>query len=127
MNGIDLGTLNSDIRKAMDAVERKGVLVHKKVAFQFFGDLVKTTPRRTGRAQNGFMMTIGSPSSAVPSEGRASYPPAQPASLANLKLGDTVWEVNNVKYIVRLNQGWSKQAPGGMTAIALANLRAQFA
>ncbi len=36
------------------------------------------------------------------------------------RLGQTIWLVNNVPYIVRLEYGWSKQAPAGMVRLTLA-------
>ena len=39
-----------------------------------------------------------------------------------VKLGDTVYLQNNAPYAVRLENGWSQQAPSGVYAIAFANM-----
>lgn len=44
--------------------------------------------------------------------------------MAAAKFGGTIWIYNNVRYINRLEDGWSGQAPAGMVAISLAEIQA---
>lgn len=46
------------------------------------------------------------------------------SKLAPAKPYGVIWIYNNVPYIVRLENGWSTQAPSGMVGIALAELAA---
>jgi len=47
------------------------------------------------------------------------------SKLAKAKAGGTIWIYNNLRYITRLEDGWSyKQAPLGMVAVSLAEIQA---
>jgi hypothetical protein len=46
------------------------------------------------------------------------------AGMAKAKFGQTIWIYNNVRYIKRLEDGWSTQAPAGMVAISIAEFEA---
>lgn len=43
--------------------------------------------------------------------------------IAKLKLGDVIYIQNNLPYAVRLENGWSDQAPMGVYSIAYMNMR----
>jgi len=45
-------------------------------------------------------------------------------AMAKAKFGQTIWIYNNVRYIKRLEDGWSTQAPTGMVAISVAEIQA---
>lgn len=76
--------------------------VVRKVGLTALSTLVKTTPVDTGRAKNGWEAT-------------------KPA-----EFGDPFLIVNNVEYIGFLDDGWSQQAPAGMTSVMISQLEAQF-
>ena len=46
------------------------------------------------------------------------------ANAAKAKFGQTIWIYNNVRYIKRLEDGWSTQAPVGMVAVSIAEIEA---
>lgn len=46
------------------------------------------------------------------------------AAMGTAKAGGTIWIYNNVRYIKRLEDGWSGQAPLGMVAVTLAEIEA---
>lgn len=100
----------------------------RKVGLTAYSTLVVTTPVKTGRARNGYVMTNGSPSSEVSAEGLDHYPApdAIPSAVRKAKLGEPIYIVNNVEYIGFLDDGSSQQAPGGMTSVMVAQLEAQF-
>lgn len=98
------------------------------------------TPVDTGRARGNWQLTIegGQPevtenedTSLGEAPASASRPPAGPTfNRINAGIGATKGKpfsrydlVNGVPYIVRLEQGWSKQAPSGMVAITVDRLR----
>ena len=45
-------------------------------------------------------------------------------NLAKAKFGQTIWIFNNVRYIKRLEDGWSEQASAGMVAVSIAEIQA---
>lgn len=92
--------------------------------------LVFTTPVDTGRAQTNWVASIGSPTELVGSDGfgSASAAVANASSVINTwKLGQgPIFLANSVPYIVRLDEGWSAQAPKGMTTAAIQAMRREL-
>ena len=73
-----------------------------------------STPVDTGRARWGWFLTINVPSVETPLEGKYSAPKINERMQAindNFTISDTLYLTNNVDYIGRLNDGYSKQAP----------------
>lgn len=128
MTSIDMASFDRQRKIVEREVREEAELIVRKLYLLLFAWLVKATPVRTGRARNGWDGSVGDPSDFVPAEGAASYPPPQPplSEAQRFRLGMILWIVNNVNYIVYLDEGSSSQAPAGMTAIAIANLRAQL-
>lgn len=125
-SGLNIAEIQRDVAAAIEAVEASVSVVKRKIAFQLLRDLIRATPRDTGRAQNAWSLTAGEPSDYVPPED-GSYPTPDPGNMIVALRDDepfgVIWIVNNVVYIVALDEGSSTQAPAGMTIIALANLR----
>lgn len=101
-------------------------LVCKKVGIEVFASVVRRTPVDTGRARGNWVVSIGSPSSMISAAldsgayggnpGSASAGQAN-AALADFKIGQAIYIMNNLPYINRLENGYSKQAPAGMVAV----------
>lgn len=61
-------------------------------------------------------------------DGAAAAMPAEiAATVIGLKLGDRVWISNPTVYAPRLENGHSQQAPSGMVAVTVTELRARYA
>jgi|GEM_PF-279419 hypothetical protein len=121
-------------------------LVAKRVAFDLFGRIVRRTPVDTGRARSSWNISVNTVNRAVVAEVRthvrdqinprlvqrakrlaASKFALQP--LKNdfvVKTGDTIWISNNLPYIVRLEQGHSRQAPSGMVALSIQEMNVKM-
>ena len=102
------------------------IVVQKKVALEALTRIVNRTPVDTGRARGGWAITLTSPSQAksrrADRDGGGTI--SQGAQrLEALKPYSVVWITNNVDYIRYLEQGTSKQAPNGMVAITLQELK----
>lgn len=102
--------------------------VMRAVALAAHGTIIAMTPVDTGRARAGWDVTVSTPSTFVPPEGASSYSTRDISgvltAMQTMQLGDSCWITNNVVYIRRLNEGWSKQAPAGFVEgglIAAAN------
>jgi hypothetical protein len=101
----------------------------KKLTFELLSRVVLKTPVDTGRARGNFQVTIGSPAEttleALDRGGGATIS-AGLTGLAALTALVPVWITNNLPYIERLENGWSKQAPQGMLAVSMAEIRVIF-
>ncbi len=114
----------------------------RMIALDILTRIVKRTPVDTGRARSGWDLTLGEPSSIVPPEteekgrkvkakqkfksvfaGGATV--AVPAAAAGIDGTQKVYIINNLPYIERLEEGWSKQAPAGMVRLSLAEVEAE--
>jgi hypothetical protein len=88
-----------------------------------------TTPIRTGRARTGWTVDLRE-TEWVPPDMAKSPRTAEEVlaaarhAVAALPRATVYYLYNNVPYIMRLERGWSQQAPQGFIAIALANLAA---
>lgn len=110
----------NEFAKALDDVVKEikddTNAVIRKTLVDVTEKIKKDTPRDTGRAAAGWLLTAESPSDYVPPEGRYELTPVDDPGDA----GNYTWHiVNNVEYISRLENGYSKQAPTGMVANAL--------
>lgn len=74
-----------------------------------------------GRFRANWQVTIGSPAEgtieAVDPIGQIPILSAQTV-IADARCGPTIYIVNNLPYAIRLEYGWSKQAPAGMVRLA---------
>lgn len=123
----NLTDFSRDLGDGVDAyLEGVAVAVKKKVVFSIYGDLIRTTPRKTGRAQNSWSVGNAGASEPPPPEGLAYYPPpdiAEGMAGVDFGAGQDVDIYSLLSYMPALDEGHSGQAPAGMTSIALANLR----
>lgn len=80
------------------------------------------TPVDTGRARANWQATIGEETfdelDEVDQSGASTMAKAQ-AVLESRKPEQTIHLTNNVKYVPRLNEGWSAQAPAGFVQEAV--------
>lgn len=79
-----------------------------------------------GRFRANWQVSVGSPSAStvahVDPSGAQAIAQAQ-AALASFTAGPSIFIQNNLPYAVRLEYGWSKQAPAGMVRIAAAEFQ----
>ena len=116
-----------DLKKFGEQSEETFEKVFRKIALDIDSSVILGTPVDTGRARGNWFTTIGNPSGAVDAGGSAGKAIGQlNAAVAQLKLGDTIWMANNLPYINRLENGWSKQAPAGMVAINVARFKSKY-
>lgn len=81
-----------------------------------------------GQARRNWQVTIGTPSRSI----LAGVDPSGKASEGYAAIGritqpSAVWIANPLPYMERLENGWSKQAPTGMVANAVATVSAKYA
>jgi hypothetical protein len=80
-----------------------------------------------GRSRSNWQISLGLPGTSsvigIDSTG-VSAEAAGVAAITGAKPYGTIWIFNNVRYIRRLEEGWSTQASAGMVAISLAEIEA---
>lgn len=118
-------TFSLEVEQFAKGLMPKQVLIlQKKIALEALARVVQKTPVDTGRARGNWQVTVG-----TPAEGELAVTGrVEPASsgLAALKPFDVVYIVNNVDYIIYLEGGSSGQAPAGMVAVTVEELRSMF-
>jgi hypothetical protein len=119
-----------------------GTTVAKRVGFDVFGRIVRKTPVDTGRARASWNISVNQadrslanvqttvkPGTTITKTLQRRSVKAAVTALQNqtlgtfqMKPGDTIWISNNLPYIVKLEEGHSKQAPAGMVAVSIAEV-----
>ena len=108
--------------KIADILERRTTDLMRMAAFEFNRQVAISTPRKTGRAGNAWMPTVNAPSDEVLPEG--NYPTPVPRDIPPVKsVRDVIYITNNVPYIGKLNDGYSKQAPARFVELAAARVQ----
>lgn len=88
---------------------------------EFYRQVIISTPVDTGRARHGWNITIGSPSTTVPPEGKYSMPNITDHGLSTIisvSPEQVIYITNRVHYIEKLNAGSSRQAPARFVELA---------
>jgi hypothetical protein len=141
----NFGAFSKAMKKAKDQPARDSLIVHKKVILEALTRIVKRTPVDTGRARANWQATLNTPSNqSTPHAGKPSKPKRTKAPalsvagseavarglavLDGLKPYSVFWISNNVQYVKYLESGgrMSKQAPRGMVAVTVEELKAMF-
>lgn len=119
---LDLATSLEKKAKAIDEAASKLAV---DTALTIVGDLAFKTPVDTSQALSNWIVTLDNPSTQTvkpyfPGEGGSTQRASAAetinqarAILAKKKPGQKIYITNNLPYIRRLNDGYSKQAPAG--------------
>jgi hypothetical protein len=106
------------------------------IAYRLYGSLKWYTPVLTGHARHNWVGTLNKPwdeeiEGVFAEEGETHDPltgfekehwASVKSRLMAMPVGQTVWVSNNVPYIQRLENGWSKKAPQGMVKVTITAL-----
>jgi hypothetical protein len=104
----------------------QAVLGQRKVTLQVLRGCIRGNPRKTGRSQNAWVATVGSPSAFALPAGEYGAPDvaAASSSLSGLQFGQTSWVVNNTEYVGFLENFHPSKA--GWVRATIENVSAQF-
>nr|BDD43784.1 hypothetical protein 4 [Spirochaetaceae bacterium] len=113
-----------DLKRFADKTERKLLIIPRKTALELFRRVVMRTPVDTGRARGNWQANVGSPAVGVVEAtdtggGSTIMDIAKEVESWDVE-NVAIYLVNNLPYIVPLEDGWSDQAPAGMVKISLA-------
>lgn len=112
-------SFDSDINRFAERTGLEMDTVIRKLVFDAHRMVTKKTPVDTGRARANWNVSVNTIDRSVNENARGQQTPA-------LRKGDglkTTYIVNSLPYIHALETGSSKQAPNGMVAITINELR----
>lgn len=92
-------------------------------AERLFGEFVARSPVYTGSFRASWRVSVNGIDESITKGGSPEAPlpaPVFPGIPKHFKLGDTVVISNSQPYALRLENGWSKQAPAGIVKVTLA-------
>lgn len=117
------------IAGAIAGIEGLALNIKRKAALQVADGVTRRMPVDTGRARGGTQTSLGSPATA--DNGRLDRSGAEvlaeaSGTVAGAQLGQDIFVANAVPYVQYLEDGSSKQAPGGMFAVTVEDVVAQF-
>lgn len=106
----------SDLQKFSQNTGLKFDHVQRKVCIDVTADLVRATPVDTGMARSNYFVGFTRVSSKEANASKNGSPSTQRSQefASGLKGGTTFYITNNLPYIMRLEFGYSGQAPNGM-------------
>lgn len=114
----------SQVRRFAVATDKAADEVVRGVTLSLFTAVIKDTPVDTGRARGEWQTTVQAPASGQ--NGRfdqgGSGPIAEVVSKTPAGAGGETFMTNNLPYIERLENGYSKQAPAGMVRKNIARI-----
>ena len=93
----------------------------KKVAGEMFQKIVVATPVDTGQARGNWRVNVGSVDTSITETTDRSGQGTISKGIATIQagggLGKIVYISNSLRYIERLNNGWSMQAPANFVGL----------
>ena len=120
MPQIDLNTPDG-AKKISDILERRITDLKRIATIELYRQITISTPVDTGRARAGWLITVNAPSEEVPPEGKYTYSARLP-NVPAVTINDRYFITNNVPYIGRLNEGYSRQTPARFVELAAAKI-----
>ncbi len=115
-----MGEFSINVRKFVDKTKEKQGRAVRKIALDAFSEVILRTPVDTGRARGNWQASIGT----IPATRLEQFDPGGAATIAStqgvvagFEPGAVVYLANNLPYIERLENGYSKQAPEGMVRL----------
>ncbi len=129
-----VGSFDDDVNKFQRKTVDKMNQAIRKVSLEILGSVVLKSPVDTGRFRSNWQVSIGSVSSGTVSyavtetigERAGNKGPVYESTIAKsrgiantAKAGDVIYIANNLPYAVRLEEGYSGQAPAGMVTLTV--------
>lgn len=118
--------LGDQIRAFSKVVERRIDYVHRNLSIMLFTAIVYDTPVDTGLARGSWWPSKNEPimggAQRTDKAGTEVVRDIQEVCMS-ANVGEVLWMMNNVEYIVELEYGWSTQSPEGMVRINVARIQ----
>lgn len=125
---------------ALEAFEKKANsridLVIRKIVMDLFSRVIMRTPVRTGRARANWTVGVNAKPAASSSDkvkdagpvtqngmGPSATKDKMTLMINQVRSAKEYWLVNSVPYILRLEYGYSQQAPAGMVRVSIVEIQ----
>lgn len=116
----DLNGFAKRMKQMSKSIEEESSKMVRTASLAALSEVVLRTPVDTGRARGNWLVGLGTiPTNTVNLTGTASVAIGN-STISRYKSG-TVYIANNLPYIQRLNDGYSKQAPANFVEAAVAS------
>lgn len=112
-----MGQFTLDLTRIVNKYKARMDVVVQKVTLDIFSSIIFKSPVDTGRFRGGWIATVGNYSRDLTDilDRNGSIAFANMSGLVSrTAAGNVVYMVNNLPYSIRLEYGYSKQAPLGM-------------
>jgi hypothetical protein len=113
-----------DVSKWVEKAKGRADEVVRKVAFDLSAQIVNTSPVRLGRFRGNWFMGVGT----RPTVATADVDKDGSKTIARMQslrpqifAGSVIYTTNNLPYAMKLETGYSKQAPLGMVRVTVEN------
>lgn len=134
-------SFTGDLRRFKKKTKKAGTMIFRGTALDLFGKIIKRTPVGNpsewaspapkgytgGSARANWQASLNSAKTdEVDATDKSGGPTIENAGaiVATAKIGDSIYLVNNLPYINRLENGWSGQAASGMVNVTVAEFKA---
>lgn len=95
----------------------------RKIMLDIFNNVLNRSPVRSGRFRANWNASLGIPDRSTTDSTNQGRGYEQAKKAAALDLGAQVYFTNSLPYAVRLENGWSDQAPVGMVKVSVVEAR----
>lgn len=125
-----MGQFSLDLSRLVEKAKGQTQVAVRKVVIELFSKTVLKTPVDTGLARNSWFTGNGSIPAAGQGEAKRSGADSIgriTAEVAGLKIeGQTIYLINNLPYIQKLEYGSSQQAPSGMVRLSIQEIIGKY-
>ncbi len=108
-----MAKIDFDVKKTEELINKKMEIAVRKIGLDGWQELVRTTPRDTGRARANWSTSVGILPINKGSGNTSINMTEQTSAIKDYNFGQTMYLYNNLEYIMPLEFGNSKQAPEG--------------
>jgi hypothetical protein len=113
-------------KKIQEIFEKRVKQLMRVASIEFWRQVIIATPVDTGYVRYGWFISSHTPSAYLPPDGQEKYQTPKQQDHQDIKdygLDDKLYINNNVPYVGRLNEGYSKQAPANFVEKAAARVQ----
>lgn len=114
-----------DLSKIVEKAKGKTDIAVRKVMLELFTKVINKSPVRSGRFRANWNVGYGSPDTTTTTSTDSSLGKVQ-TEIATAKLEGSIFLSNSLPYSLRLERGWSGQAPAGMVRLSLVEITNQY-
>lgn len=123
----DNGAFKANFAKLLAQAGANVQTVVRKAALELQGMMIERSPVDTGRFKGNWQAGVGVANRATADVANSDALGRTAATLQGWKTGQTIFLTNSMPYALRLENGWSQQAPSGMVRLAVQNYSAAIA